>query len=335
MARRMSSDDRRAALIQAAIQVIARGGVAAATTRAIVAEAKMPLGAFHYVFSSREELLSQVIRTVTDGERMAVELALPYMPGADIEQVIVAALDAYLDLLVADPNRELALFELAFYGMRHDPALVDRQYGFYHREAESMVEYVAERCGRRVDRIDHGDRASPRRGDGRPHHHLARRPRHRRGAGHHPQCGGVARRLDRAPGRRVIRKSWVAALLLATVGVAAGWFGPIQILLPAQATQLGDEIGKENLLALVTGIGAAAAIIANPLWGLLSDRLSVDRPRRRPVLVAGVDHGDDRARRAQLGARSRLDDRRLGARAGRPQRAVRGPARDDRRPGSG
>ena len=148
MARRMSSDDRRAALIQAAIQVIARGGVAAATTRAIVAEAKMPLGAFHYVFSSREELLSQVIRTVTDGERMAAELALPYMPGADIEQVIVAALDAYLDLLVADPNRELALFELAFYGMRHDPALADRQYGFYHREAESMVEYVAERCGR-------------------------------------------------------------------------------------------------------------------------------------------------------------------------------------------
>jgi len=93
---------------------------------------------------------------------------------------------------------------------------------------------------------------------------------------------------DRATQPGVVPKSWLAALLLATVGVGAGWFGPIQILLPAQAAGLGDEFGKENLLALVTGIGAAAAIIANPLWGLLSDRLSIRRPRRRPVVVAGA-----------------------------------------------
>lgn len=93
---------------------------------------------------------------------------------------------------------------------------------------------------------------------------------------------------ERVESRALVPKSWLAALLLATVGVAAGWFGPIQILLPAQAAVLGDEFGKENLLAIVTGIGAAAAIVANPLWGLLSDRLSVDRPRRRPVVVAGL-----------------------------------------------
>lgn len=146
MNRRMTPDDRRAALIQAAIQVIARGGVAAATTRAIVAEARMPLGAFHYVFASREELLSQVIRSVTDGERMAAELALP-MGEATLEQTIVAALDAYLDLLVADPERELALLELTQYGVRHDPALVERQYAFYYREAESMLAQVATASG--------------------------------------------------------------------------------------------------------------------------------------------------------------------------------------------
>ncbi|MFT4285471.1 MAG: MFS transporter, partial [Protaetiibacter sp.] len=31
-----------------------------------------------------------------------------------------------------------------------------------------------------------------------------------------------------------------------------------------------------------------ASLVANPLWGLLSDRLSLERPRRRPVVVAGV-----------------------------------------------
>lgn len=145
MNRRMSPDDRRDALIQAAVRVIARGGVAAATTRAIVAEARMPLGAFHYVFASREELLAAVVRTVTDSERMAAELALP--EGASLEQTVEAALTSYLELLIADPDRELALTELSLYGLRHDPALARRQHEVYFLEMEAVLLQVAERCG--------------------------------------------------------------------------------------------------------------------------------------------------------------------------------------------
>lgn len=90
---------------------------------------------------------------------------------------------------------------------------------------------------------------------------------------------------DTAP---VIPRRWFLALLLATASVFAGWFGPIQILLPAQAAQLADPGGKEALLALVTGIGAVVSLVANPVWGLLSDRLSARAPRRRTVLVAGT-----------------------------------------------
>lgn len=82
-------------------------------------------------------------------------------------------------------------------------------------------------------------------------------------------------------------RRWVAALVTATVGVAVGWFGPIQILLPAQATALAPSGGKEGLLALVTGVGAAASMVANPAWGVLSDRLRAARGTRVPVLVAG------------------------------------------------
>ncbi|MFP3394334.1 TetR family transcriptional regulator, partial [Brevibacillus sp. SIMBA_076] len=53
--------DRRMALVQAALRLIARDGVAAATTRRIVAEAGMPLASFHYVFSSRDELMGELI----------------------------------------------------------------------------------------------------------------------------------------------------------------------------------------------------------------------------------------------------------------------------------
>ena len=61
---RLALADRRAALIGAAVRVIARSGLAAATTRAIVTEAGMPLGSFHYVFDSRDDLITAVIETV-------------------------------------------------------------------------------------------------------------------------------------------------------------------------------------------------------------------------------------------------------------------------------
>ncbi|AYF97494.1 TetR/AcrR family transcriptional regulator [Protaetiibacter intestinalis] len=145
MNRRMSYEDRRQALVQAAIRVIARGGVPAATTRAIVAEARMPLGAFHYVFASRDELLSEVVRTITDGERIAAELALP--AGVPVQDAVEAALVSYLELLIADPDRELALTELSLHGLRHDPALARRQHELYFLEMEAVLGQLAERCG--------------------------------------------------------------------------------------------------------------------------------------------------------------------------------------------
>ncbi|MEU4419572.1 MFS transporter [Actinoplanes sp. NPDC024001] len=82
-----------------------------------------------------------------------------------------------------------------------------------------------------------------------------------------------------------VRRRWMTAYGLAMVGVAAGWFGPIQILLPEQAARLAGEDGKEALLALVTAWGAAVSMVANPLWGALSDRIG---SRRLPIFVAGT-----------------------------------------------
>lgn len=84
-----------------------------------------------------------------------------------------------------------------------------------------------------------------------------------------------------------VGRKWMTAYALAMIGVAAGWFGPIQILLPEQAARLAGDGGKEALLALVTAWGAAASLVANPLWGALSDRLG----SRRPIFVAGTAVG--------------------------------------------
>jgi MFS family permease len=68
-----------------------------------------------------------------------------------------------------------------------------------------------------------------------------------------------------------VRGRWVALLVLANLGVWMAFFTPIQVLLPEQVEAI-DPGSKEAMLALVTALGAAVAVIANPLAGALSDR---------------------------------------------------------------
>lgn len=68
-----------------------------------------------------------------------------------------------------------------------------------------------------------------------------------------------------------------------------GWYGPLQVLLALQAAELAPGgWSKESVLAWVTGIGAAVSLVANPLFGALSDRTVSRFGRRTPWTVAGV-----------------------------------------------
>ncbi|HHW51334.1 MAG TPA: TetR family transcriptional regulator [Pseudoclavibacter sp.] len=146
--RRIPVEQRRAELIAAAIRVIAREGIHAATTRAISAEAGMPLASFHYVFSSRDQLLREVIEEVTGIEHAQAEagvvgyLAVPPSPEADgLADVIGLALTSYVDSLVADPGREQAMLELSLSSLRNPAlsALPREQYGVYYRAVEASI----------------------------------------------------------------------------------------------------------------------------------------------------------------------------------------------------
>ncbi|MET9362173.1 MFS transporter [Streptomyces sp. NPDC006632] len=79
---------------------------------------------------------------------------------------------------------------------------------------------------------------------------------------------------------------WVGALALANLGVWVGWFGPLQLLLARQAQHFAPD-HKTSTLALVTGVGAAVSMVANPVFGALSDRTTARVGRRIPWVVAG------------------------------------------------
>jgi AcrR family transcriptional regulator len=139
---RIAAADRRAALIQAALRVIAAHGVAAATTRAIAAEAGMSLASLHYAFTSRDELISYVVREQTRAALTAI--TAPLVPGG-VAETISVALRSYLDIVVADPGRELAMFELSLHSLR-EQGLRDaarQQYDLYYAAASEVAEAIA------------------------------------------------------------------------------------------------------------------------------------------------------------------------------------------------
>ncbi len=88
------------------------------------------------------------------------------------------------------------------------------------------------------------------------------------------------------PTRRV-GAGWITALVVVHVGINIGFFAPIQVLLGLHAQQL-DASQKNAILSLVTGVGAAVSLVANPLFGALSDRSTSRYGRRIPWVFCGT-----------------------------------------------
>ncbi len=146
---RIAPAARRTALVQAALRVVARDGVAAATTRRIVAEAGMPLASFHYVFASRDELMAELIETAVAGEQSDLAPAFDPAP-ANLREAVRSGLQHYFDGVRADPDREKAMFELTQWALR-EPGFADlarRQYDRYYDLAERAARDAARLTGR-------------------------------------------------------------------------------------------------------------------------------------------------------------------------------------------
>ena len=144
---RMSSIDRRGEIVQAALRVIAEQGVPGATTRAIVAEAGMPLASFHYAFASRDEMMEELIAHVVETQSIAAFEAIRF--GADIRSTIREGLQAFFDTIVADTAEEQVLFELMLFAMRTPglESLPQRQWAKYRDAARQVLEAAADSGG--------------------------------------------------------------------------------------------------------------------------------------------------------------------------------------------
>jgi len=93
-------------------------------------------------------------------------------------------------------------------------------------------------------------------------------------------------RLARLTGQRV-GVVFVVRYVVALIGIWLALITPASVTLALRVGQI-DPAGKAGSLALVASVGAAAALVANPIFGALSDRSTSRFGQRRPFILGGV-----------------------------------------------
>lgn len=84
-----------------------------------------------------------------------------------------------------------------------------------------------------------------------------------------------------------VGKGYLAALFLGQFGIFFAILSPVVVSLQLKATQMNPD-SPETIIGSVLPIGALGALVANPLFGALSDRTKTRWGRRRPWLLAGI-----------------------------------------------
>lgn len=112
--------ERRSQLTDAAMEVMRRDGAWGLTTRAVATQAGVPLGAVHYAFGSKAELIGAVLAADVESAMSAARAALD--EGGSAPQIVARALRVWRDQLMRDPLVEAVLQELTLLGVR-DPEL--------------------------------------------------------------------------------------------------------------------------------------------------------------------------------------------------------------------
>ncbi|WP_262852140.1 TetR/AcrR family transcriptional regulator [Mumia quercus] len=144
---RVSSQQRREQLIEAALVVAKRDGVGAVSTRTVAAEAGATPGIVHYVFSSMEELLRAMISRMAD-QYIDTVTDVAVSGDHDVSSLLEKSFTQLWSSVEGDPDGHLLTFEVAAHALRHAGFndLARWQYATYQETAQRVLERVAEVC---------------------------------------------------------------------------------------------------------------------------------------------------------------------------------------------
>lgn len=100
------------------MEVMLRDGAWGLTTRAVAAQAEVSLGALHYAYDSKSDLIAAVFAADVDSAAAVVSEAID--AGGSPETMLRRALRSYAEALRDAPTAELVLQELTLMGVRDE-----------------------------------------------------------------------------------------------------------------------------------------------------------------------------------------------------------------------
>lgn len=152
-ATRRYDPERKARIVEAAVEVIAEYGVAGTTHRRIAAAADVPLGSLTYHFSGLDDLLAQAFRR--HAERMSRQYEAHFQDVRTREQFVTAATDLIHGLADDDPRDWAVAYELYLAALR-DPALRSVTESWMRTSRTVLERFVDPTTARGVDALIEG-----------------------------------------------------------------------------------------------------------------------------------------------------------------------------------
>lgn len=141
-------EQRREQLTEAAMQVMRRDGAWALTTRAVAKQAGVPLGAVHYAFASKSDLIASVFAADVESAARTAQSAVE--AGGSAEDIVTRALRTWMTHVQSDPLIEAVLQELTLMGVRDAELEAPGRTGVvdYRNGVVAFFDQVAEQCDR-------------------------------------------------------------------------------------------------------------------------------------------------------------------------------------------
>ncbi len=132
------AEERRTQIIEAALRVLLREGIAEATTRKITAEAGVNGATLNYYFGSKDNLLMAILEKILREDDALI------WQSVRTDQGLRATIENYCRFMWSHveqtPELQLLQYELSVYAIRHPSSswLVKQQYEWYCRGVEEI-----------------------------------------------------------------------------------------------------------------------------------------------------------------------------------------------------
>ncbi|WP_245672309.1 TetR/AcrR family transcriptional regulator [Nocardia anaemiae] len=154
----MSVEERRAHLIEAAIGLAEKKGVAGVTTRDVAQAAGVSLGVVHYCFENKDALMTELVKALSMELRDSVDANETVWQDVGsgkeaLQKLVRAGLELMWLNIEATPERQLLTYETTTYALREGEstpaklAIAREQYAFNDTTVADILDHARDATG--------------------------------------------------------------------------------------------------------------------------------------------------------------------------------------------